>query len=163
MSKAFDRIEWTFLEKMLEKMGFPPAWTRNVMCCVRFVQYEIKYNDQISDTITPGRGLRQGDPLSPYLFILCSEWLSWQITRNQADQKFDDISICRGAPPVTHLFFADDSLLFFKTTQRSIATVKHVLSEYESISDQKIHYSKFEVCLSKNISLPDSLDITNTL
>lgn len=105
MTKAFDRLEWPFIERMLQHMGFHPNWIRNVLYCVSYVQYEVKFNGQTTETIIPGRGLRQGNPLSHYLFIICSEWLSWQITKYQTDQKFDGIRICRGAPPISHLFF----------------------------------------------------------
>lgn len=163
MSKAFDRMEWMFIDKILQKMGFHPKWIRNVMSCVRSVTYEVKYNDHLSEIIYPGRGLRQGDPLSPYLFIICSNWLSWKISQQQELRKYDGIKICRGAPPITHLFFADDSLLFFKTSQRSIDTVGRILSEYETISGPKINYDKSEICLSRNIELHESMAITNFL
>lgn len=131
-----------FFERMLCRLGFHPKWIRNVIFIVRSVMYEVKYNDQVTDLLLPGRGLRQGDPLSPYLFIICTEWLSWRITQNETQGHFGRIKICRGAPSITYLFFANDSLLFFKTNQRSIQTIKHVLSDYEIISGQQINYNK---------------------
>jgi len=66
MSKAYDRVEWTFLENMMRRMGFHHRWVQLIMKCVSSVSYKIKVNDFYTHRIIPQRGLRQGDPLSPY-------------------------------------------------------------------------------------------------
>ncbi|KAL9677471.1 hypothetical protein QQ045_005703 [Rhodiola kirilowii] len=83
MSKAYDRIEWKFLERMMLAMGFNDTWVKKIMICVESVTYRVKINDRISGIIKPSRGLRQGDPISPYLFLICVKWLSYAITTHQ--------------------------------------------------------------------------------
>ena len=76
MSKAYDRVEWIFLEKILLRMGFREDWVALIMECITTVSYSILVNGEPKGLIKPTRGLRQGDPLSPYLFLFCVEGLN---------------------------------------------------------------------------------------
>ena len=110
MSKAYDRVEWSFLKDVMVRMGFNSKWIALVMECITSVSYSLLVNGEPHGHITPTRGIRQGDPLSPYLFLLCSEGLHRliQAVANNGDIK--GVSICRNGPKLTHLLFADDSL-----------------------------------------------------
>ena len=76
ISKAYDRLEWVFLKKVMERMGFHSRWVGWIMECVQSVTYSALVNSEPTETITPTRGICQGDPLSPYFFLLCSEGLN---------------------------------------------------------------------------------------
>ena len=76
MSKTYDRSDWDFLKNKMIKMGFSMKWVDLIMLCVSIVRYFVVHNGHELGPIVPGRGLRQGDLLSPYLFILCVEGLS---------------------------------------------------------------------------------------
>ena len=85
MSKAYDRVEWVFLEKILFKMGFSDTWVALIMECIISVSYSILVNGEPKGVIVPSRGLRQGDLLSPYLFLFCAEGLN-ALLLNAADE-----------------------------------------------------------------------------
>ncbi|XP_031091035.1 uncharacterized protein LOC115996030 [Ipomoea triloba] len=150
MANAYDRMEWPFLKRMLEALGFAEGWINLIMLCVTTVSYDFLVNGTLSGQVVPTRGLRQGDPLSPYLFIICAEGLSLLLQKAQADGSIRGCRVARGAPSVSHLFFADDSLLFFRSNAQEAGAIKHCLSLYESMSGQVVNYHKSSVCFSRN-------------
>uniref|UniRef100_A0A2N9I5I3 Reverse transcriptase domain-containing protein n=1 Tax=Fagus sylvatica TaxID=28930 RepID=A0A2N9I5I3_FAGSY len=116
MSKAYDRVEWDFLEAIMRKLGFDDQWVSVIMSCVRTVQYSVLLDGVPKGYIIPSRGIRQGDPLSPYLFLLCAEGLSALLRQASISGRLRGIQTSHGGPWVSHLFFADDSLFFSHAT-----------------------------------------------
>lgn len=100
ISKAYDRLEWSFLKNMLRRFGFHQEWIHRVMTCVRSVSYSFLHNGDVFGEVIPKRGIRQGDPISPYLYILCAEDLSAIIRRNEEAGLIHGCTIARGAPPI---------------------------------------------------------------
>ena len=100
MSKAYDRVEWDFLRRMLCKLGFQQRWIDVVMNCVTSVTYRIKVNGELTEKIVPERGLRQGDPLSPYLFLFCAEAFSCLLNAAEERGELTGVRIYQGAPSI---------------------------------------------------------------
>ncbi|KAM1018306.1 hypothetical protein TB2_039772 [Malus domestica] len=113
--------------------------------------------------IHPTRGLRQGDPLSPYLFLLCVEGLSGLIAKQEREGKLQGISICANAPSINHLLFADDSLLFCRAIEAECHHISELLLTYKLASGQQVNLAKSEVCLSKNVKRAIQLKLANAL
>ena len=163
MSKAFDRVEWIFVEKVMRKMGFNENWINLVMKCISSMSYSVIINGTTYGNIIHTRGLRQGNPLSPYLFLLCAEGFSALIHDAARNNQIHGISICRGASKITHLFFADDNLLFCRANGNECSKLKEILSMYESTSGQKINTKNFCIFLSLNTSQGLKDEIINIL
>ncbi len=160
MSKAYDRVEWIFLEKMMQKMGFNNKWIDLVMECVCTVSYSVLVNGEPHGLIKPSRGLRQGDPLSPYLFLICAEGLH---ARAAQAGDIHGVSLCRRGPKITHLFFADDSLLFCKATSEECNKIQNILSSYERASGQQLNRAKTTLFFSSNTSRERQEELKNLL
>ena len=151
MSKAYDRVEWSFLEAIMTKMGFHCKWRNWIMECVRIVTYSFSINGDVKEYVIPGRGIRQGDPLSPYLFLLCSEGFSSLLRQAAGNKRISGMRICRQGPSLTHLFFADDSLIFCKANEQQAIELMRVLQVYAAASGQLINLDKSSILFSKNM------------
>lgn len=134
LSKAYDRLEWGFLKAVLCKMGFASRWIHLMMSCARTVSYSILINGQPQGHIVPMHGIRQGDPLSPYFFILCAEAMSSMMNQAEREGGITGIPITRGGTSINHLLFADDSLLFCRANLRDRDRIQDLLSCYEAAS-----------------------------
>lgn len=163
MSKAYDRVEWDFLEAMLSRLGFNQNLVDLLMNCVRSVKYRIKINGDYSEEIIPHRGLRQGDPLSPYLFLICAEGFSSLLQHAEENNMIQGIRICQGAPSVSHLLFADDSLILMKATEQNAMHLQQILRLYEECSGQKINKEKSAIMFSKNTMPPQRQQVRQAL
>ncbi|GJY49333.1 reverse transcriptase [Tanacetum coccineum] len=151
MSKAYDRVEWHFIRAVLGKFGFPTRFTNLIMACVSSVSYSFNINGQVAGHVTPARGLRQGDPISPYLFIMCAEVLSSMIRKSVTQGHIHGVKVCRGAPAISHLFFADDSIFFLRASSADVINLKNILVRYCRSYGQIINYEKSEVSFSANV------------
>ena len=134
MSKAYDRVEWSFLEKMMIRLGFHEQWVSTIMKCVTTVTYRIKVNGELTEEIVLECGLRQGDPLSPYWFLICAEAFLCLLHAAEESGELEGVKVCQDAPSINHLFFADDSLLLLKADAWSANHLQDILSLYEECS-----------------------------
>ncbi|XP_048613115.1 uncharacterized protein LOC125587045 [Brassica napus] len=167
MSKAYDRLEWDFIQAILLKMGFDTHWVKLMMACISSVQYRILLNGQPRGLIIPQRGLRQGDTLSPYLFILCTETLIANIKKAEREKQLTGMKVARACPSISHLLFADDSLFFCKAQEAECQTILRILQDYAAVSGQLINFQKSSIQFghkiedSKRQMMRDILGIQN--
>ncbi|KAG6417983.1 hypothetical protein SASPL_120180 [Salvia splendens] len=112
LEKAYDRATWAFLFDTLNEAKLPAALLDVIMTCVSTSSMQVLWNGSLTGEFTPSRGLRQGCPLSPYLFVLCMEWLDHGIKHAVREGEWKLFCLCKNGFPFTHLFFADDLLLF---------------------------------------------------
>jgi hypothetical protein len=152
MRKAYNRVEWKFLEVVMWKMGFSERWVKLVMECIRTITYSIIINGHDVGNIKPSRGIRQGDPLSPYLFLLCGEALSSILSRVESKRIITRVPTSKKGPRLSHLFFADDSLLFCKANSVEWRRLSKLLEDYETASGQKLNKKKTSIFFSRNTS-----------
>ncbi|XP_022557398.2 uncharacterized protein LOC111205592 [Brassica napus] len=148
MSKAYDRVEWDFIQQVLQRLGFHEKLIHLVMQCVTTVSYSFLINEAVYGSVTPQRGIRQGDPISPYLFILCGEVLTGLCKEAERTGSFQDIRVARGAPRLNHLLFADDTMFFCYSTPEACQALKDILLEYERASGQQINKTKSSITFS---------------
>lgn len=163
ISKAYDRVDWGYLKNRLYQMGFANKFIRWMMLCVTTVQYQVCFNGRSVGPISPKRGLRQGDPISPYLFLLCVEGLSKSLSEAANNEEIHGCKISSGALEITHLLFADYSFLFFKATQEETTRVKALLNAYENVSGQAVNFQKSGIFFSANVRLDKQVELSNIL
>ena len=150
MSKAYDRVEWVWLDKVMEKLGFVDRVRNLIVRCVSTVTYSIKINGTPRGHIIPSRGIRQGNPLSPYLFLLCAEGLFALIQSAVDKGQMEEVKICRGSQRLSHLFIADDSLIFCKVTLKECDKLQRLLAVCEKASGQQLNRAKTSLFFSGN-------------
>jgi hypothetical protein len=123
-----------FLRKSNAPLGILEQWINLVMMCVRIANYAILFNGNPVERFYPTRGIRQGDPISPYMFLLCAEALSNLMTQVEERGLIAGVATSKRGPKITHPFFADDSLLFYQVEMGQWRRLSSLLTTYERAS-----------------------------
>ena len=127
MEKAYDRVRWDFLHEVLQKFGFCETFTQWIMECVTTTSFSVLVNGIPTNQFAPEKGLRQGDPLAPYLFILCSEILARKLQFASNEKKYDiGCPIIHRGTKIPFLAFADDIIIFTKGKEKGCKKVKDI-------------------------------------
>lgn len=119
---------------MMRLLGFEEVWIGKIMRCVILITFSILINVEPKGPLKPMRGIEQGDPLSPYLFMLCIEGLITLLGKAQVKRKIMGIKISRGAPLINNLMFIDDIILFCKVDIEENGTLLSLVKKYEKAS-----------------------------
>jgi hypothetical protein len=149
MRKAYDRVEWAYLRAIMLRMGFHQRWVKLIMSLVSSVSFPVLFNGTPLEEFRPSRGLRQGDPISPYLFLLAAEGLSGLLKQSRQSSHLQGIKVASTAPAVNHLLFTDDILMLVKSSDEGAMEVNQILDKYCNVSGQLINLDKSSIFFSK--------------
>ncbi|XP_017239669.1 uncharacterized protein LOC108212453 [Daucus carota subsp. sativus] len=140
--KAFDSVNWEFLLHLLQKLNFHSLWIRWLEGILNSARISVLINGSPSREFIPERGLRQGDPLSPLLFNLVGEVLHCMLSKAERVGLFQGVNLGNNGDTVSHLQYADDTVLFIRDDTESIKGIKRVLIAFELLSGLKINFAK---------------------
>lgn len=160
--KAYDRVKWEFLFKVLSKFGFSNKWCKWIKNCISGVHFSILINGHLSGFFQGIQGIRQGDPLSPFIFILMADALSRYINFQSSNGLWLGVTLPDTSIRITHSLFTDDTLLFGKSSLKEAKLIKQTLDIYSSTSGQKINAAKSKIFIFNTPSIL-SLRICKTL
>ncbi|CAL1374841.1 unnamed protein product [Linum trigynum] len=157
MRKAYGLVDWDCLDSILKAYGFSEKWRGWINACIRTVKFSILLNGSPTEPFFPSRGIRQGDPISPFLFILMS------ILIDEAVAKVDihGIKLNRNCPRISHCLFADDTVIFGKASVREAYHIQSILRRYSEATGQEINANKSSIFFSKNTPEAIKMLVTN--
>lgn len=163
LAKAYDKVEWNVLTNILTCFGFEDKFIRWIQECISTVQFSVLINGAPHGYFHAGRGIQQGDPLSPSLFTMISEVLSRLLARAESDGALSGIKISRHSPKGTHLMYADDLVIYCKANTQEATSAIAYFNQYCEWTGQEINWHKSVVHYSKNVQPQLQRDIGNIL
>jgi len=145
LSKAYDKLNWKFMERMLLAFGFSHDWIEWVMNLTSSAFFSLLVNGSPSQPFNPSRGIRQGDPLSPFLFILMAEGLGRSIRAHHQANEFRGIKLFQDLEAQTHQQFVDDTMLMGHASVQEARTIKAILDLFSEASGLDINVDKSQI------------------
>ncbi|KAL3844844.1 hypothetical protein ACJIZ3_002247 [Penstemon smallii] len=151
LSKAYDRVEWELLKVILHNLGVCHRFINLIAQCISTCSFSFLINGSPFGFLKPSRGIRQGDPISPYLFIIYTELLSRLLLKEEASNNFRGVKIARACPVISHLLYADDLVVYCRDTMEDVSTIMKTMDKFSTWSGQCINHAKSFVHYSKNV------------
>lgn len=162
LQKACDTLDWKFLKSVLEQFGFHSKMVSWIMTCVTTTKFTLNVNGERIGYFNGGRGLRQGDPISPYLFTMSMEIFNLLMRKNINNaKKFKYHHGCKKLK-ITHLGFADDLIVFSHGDIKSVKVIKETLEEFSNLSGLKVNMQKSTIFFG-GLSKPEQESIVQVL
>lgn len=134
LNKAYDNLNWQFMEKILNEVGIPNQIKRAIMNAISTVKMKVLWNGNDCNLFEIRKGLRQGDPISPYIVVLCLDTLPHMIKAVVGNGNWIGLKARRKGPMISHLMFVNDLLLFGKATNRHMVRIKQILNDFCGMS-----------------------------
>jgi hypothetical protein len=150
MEKAYDHVSWDFLLYLLRRCGFGQKWCSWIEFCISSASFSVLVNGSPAGFFNSSRGIRQGDPLSPFLFVIVMEAFSRMVKASIDHSLFSGFSVGtsgREQVHISHLLFADDTLVFCGASRDQVQAIGNLLTCFELVSGLKVN-------LAKSILLP---------
>lgn len=163
LEKAYDSLSWDFINDTLMDVGLPSFMINIILKSLAGTRARILWNGQPSAPFVPSRGVKQGDPLSPYIFVLCMERLAQTINALVGKSIWKPWQLNHDAPKISHLFFADDMLIFTKASAQQANMVKKVLEDFSLSSGLTVNLLKTKIMFSSNVEASLADEITGIL
>lgn len=140
LEKAYDRLDWNFVEETLLNASIPYRVVRAIMRILQGSSCRELWNGESTEAFMSTRDLQQGDPLSPYIFVICIQRLGSWIQQELDRGRWRPLKTSRGGPAVSHLFFADDILLFAEATEAQVECILDGINRFCKASRQRINF-----------------------
>ncbi|GKU93948.1 hypothetical protein SLEP1_g7497 [Rubroshorea leprosula] len=143
--KAYDKVCWSFLEFMMMRMGFSKKWRKWIQECLRSSSVSVLINGSPTKEFPVSKGICQGDPLSPFLFLIVAEGLNGLVSATVEKNLYKGVKVGNGDTMITHLQFADDTIFFEEASDENIKVVKGIMRIFELASGLKINFAKSQL------------------
>lgn len=138
-------VDWRFLCKTLEAFGFNHQWINLIYQCISTTKISLLINGSPEGFFETSQGLRQGDPLSPFLFIIMAEAFGHAFSQAQIEKKINGIPVTKNVPNITHQQYVDDTILPSESTTAEEKNIKTIIQSYAAASSQNINADKSKI------------------